>query len=276
MSIHHKALQHLAKSKQLIAVGGDDELRYAALELRYCIENLFYELIPHYKDELPDTVMRNDIWRPADIIDMIAEIDPGVHHDRTLSFGPQPAPGVAAKEMYSLGKQSGLRKDLARRIYHGLGAYLHARVDQEPHNYVRLRTKLLKVLPLLEKFEGDRVIMSGFAMRSTFNCEGCGRIIKQRIENTEIKVVTCPNTKCGAIYEYFEENGQPRHRMLQQNVKCHKCGTDNWFGEHKLRRGAEERATFNCFGCKRKYQFLPYVMIRDLSAETEQPSGAAV
>ena len=77
MSIHYEAMDHLDKAKALIAAGGDDNLRYAALEMRYCIEHLFYKVVPQYRDELPDDVLSGNVWKPGDIINMIADIDPG-------------------------------------------------------------------------------------------------------------------------------------------------------------------------------------------------------
>src|SRR5438105_3580102 len=100
MSIQHQAMSHLDKAKCLLEAGGDDDLRYAALEMRYCIEHLFYKVIPQYKDELPDDVLAGNIWKPGDIIAMISEIDPGVVHDRRLRMGSQPAPGVPATTMW--------------------------------------------------------------------------------------------------------------------------------------------------------------------------------
>src|SRR5947207_2664742 len=127
-------MKHLDKAKLLLAEGGDDNLRYAALEMRYCIEHLFYKVIPQYKDELPDDVLKGDVWKPGDIVSMIADIDPGVAHDRRLRMGIEVSPGVPAPNMSDMGGQTGLRKDLAKRLWNGLGFYLHARVDQRPHD----------------------------------------------------------------------------------------------------------------------------------------------
>lgn len=123
MSIHHKAMEYLDKSKRLIDSGDDDNLRYAALDIRYCLEHLFYSLIPQYKDELPDDVVEGNVWRPGEIIDMIADINPTVAHDSEIRIGLQPAPGVAPTQMYVLGRQSGIGKDLVRKVYHKLGFY---------------------------------------------------------------------------------------------------------------------------------------------------------
>ena len=257
MSIHWEAMRHLDKAKQLLATSDDDQLRYAALELRYAVEHLFYKLIPSFKEELPDDVLEGKVWRPGDIIDMLADIEPRISSDVVLSFGVEPSPGAQPKQMYVMGRQSGISKDLVRKAYHALGFYLHARVDQAPHDPVRLRKKLEKLIPYLEKFRGDTVISSGFAARSTFRCQECGRSISKRPHTLEKDpYVTCPNKNCRAVYEVGEEEEPGRHpwKMLQHNLVCPECGAANWFGVHKLEAGAAAHATFNCNGCHAKYR----------------------
>ena len=61
MSVHWRAMQHLNKAKALLGRGDDDALFYAALEMRYCIEHLFYRLVPLYETELPDDVLSGKV-----------------------------------------------------------------------------------------------------------------------------------------------------------------------------------------------------------------------
>ncbi|HEX6096904.1 MAG TPA: hypothetical protein VF432_11315 [Thermoanaerobaculia bacterium] len=265
MSIHGQAMEHLDKARALLSSGAEDALRYAALELRYCIEHLFYELIPHYRDDLPDNIFSGEVWRPADIIDMITEIDPGVIYDRHVRIGLAPAPGVPGRLTNDLGRQTGLRKELARRIYHGLGFYLHARVDRHPHDVTRLRAKLMKTLPHLERFEGDRIIITGFQMRTTKRCDDCGRAIGRRMADIEERpYAACKNTKCGAIYNVTRVDGTTAHwKLVQENLKCPKCQADNWLGVHIMKRGAQNQSSFNCRGCGTTYQLFDNIMVKE-------------
>jgi hypothetical protein len=134
----------------------------------------------------------------------------------TIEFDKVPAinkaPGIPGPLTNDLGRQTGLRRELARRIYHGLGFYLHARTDQQPHDPVRLRTKLLKTLPHLEQFEGDRIIITGFEMRTRKRCDACGRTIGKRMADLEDKpYVTCRNEKCVAIYHVTRVDAGTAH-----------------------------------------------------------------
>lgn len=265
-------MKHLDKATNLLASGKDDDLRYAALELRYCIEHLFYGLIPHYKAELPDDVVEGNVWRPAEIIDMIADMDPYVSQDREIRIGAQPAPGVPPARMIVLGRQSGIGKDLIRKVYHKLGFYLHARVDQKPHDPGHLRKRLQKLLPFLEKFRADNLLGGGIAEKAHFKCSVCGRPIVHRTEQAKRNpLVKCPNKRCGAIHKYIETGkaDESMHKVLQHNMKCEKCGESNWFDVHKLEEGANERAVVNCHSCDAQYELQRWVMFKRLNTEEE-------
>jgi DNA-directed RNA polymerase subunit RPC12/RpoP len=259
MSIHHRAMKHLQKAKALIASGVADDLRYAALEMRYCIEHLFYGFVPSYKQELPDDVLEGKVWRPAEIIDMIADIDPNLQHDSVLRIGPQPGPGLPPTQMFEIGRQSGLSKDLVRKVYHKLGFYLHARTDRNEHDATHLRKRLLKLMPYLEKFENDTTI-SAIAERLTFQCQACGRPIAKRTEHiTRDPYVRCPNTRCGAMYKHIEGNA---HKMLQHNMKCERCGGDNWLDVHRIEQRLERGETVTCRECHAEYELQRYVLFK--------------
>lgn len=277
MSIHYRAMAHLEAARGLLASADEAHLRYAALELRYCIEHLFYELIPLYKDELPDSVVGGAVWRPAEIIDMIVAIDPGVHEDRSLRMGLETSPGVPAPQLFSLGRQSGLRRDLARRLYHGLGFYLHARIDQQPHNAARLRRHLERLIPALERFEGDRILISGFDPRSTFNCTECGRPIRKRLINlAKNPLAVCPNERCGAVFKTLERGEAVEHQLLQETFECPACHSDNWIGIHLLRRGARSKGRLTCRGCSRVYRVIEAVSLvpEEDTHSAQVPAGA--
>jgi DNA-directed RNA polymerase subunit RPC12/RpoP len=269
MSIHHRAMRHLHKSKALIEKGDADSIRYSALELRYAIEHLFYGFVPHYKLELPDNILDGTEWRPGEIIDMIADIDPMVQHDSELRMGPQPAFDVPATQMFVVGKQTGISKDLVRKVYHKLGFYLHARTDRENHDPAHLKKRLLKFIPYLERYENDTVI-SAIAERIHFACQACGRPIAKRTEHIERdRHVRCPNRRCGAIYEFVGDN---THKLLQYNHKCEVCGADNWLDVHRLEAGANTGASVICNQCNTKYRLCRYVLFQRIDVVTPSNS----
>lgn len=272
MSIHYHAMAHLDRAKALMASGDRDHLRYAALELRYSIEHLFYALIPQYKTELPDDVLQGDVWRPADIIDMISDIDPHVTQDREFRMGVQPAAGVPPKEMIVMGRQSGIGKDIIRKVYHKLGFYLHARTDQKAHDPEHLRKRLEKYLPFVERYRSDSMLGGGVAVKANFKCQACGRPIVHREERAKRNpYITCPNKQCGAIFKYLETDDpeQSMHKLLQHDLKCENCGDINWLDIHKLQEMAETRGLVNCHTCNTKYQVQPWIVFQRLDENGE-------
>ncbi len=269
MSIHHEAMRHLDKAKKLLAKGDDDELRYAALELRYSIEHLYYKFIPSFKKELPDDVLEGKAWRPADIIDMISDLEPTIASDTILSIGPEKAPGIPGEQKYVLGKQSGIGKDLIRKAYHALGSYLHARVDQEVHDPQRLRRRLEKIVPMLERYRGDRVISSGFGVKSNMPCTYCGRTIVKRLQPEKPEsIIQCPNRNCQALYKVANDSANGAlWTPIEQAISCQTCKTDNWFPVHELQTGVSQRATFECVKCKTKYRLEPFINVVPVAEE---------
>jgi hypothetical protein len=238
--------------------------------MRYCIEHIFYALVPHYKAELPDDVVDGKVWRPAEIIDMIADIDPLVQHDSILRIGRQKAPGEAATSMVEIGRQSGISKDLIRKVYHKLGYYLHARVDRASHDPEHLRKRLLKLFPYLEKFEGDTSI-SAIAERVHFNCTLCSRPIAKRTEHlTRDRFVKCPNSRCGAVYEHVDGTS---HKLLQHAMKCEVCEKETWFAVHMLQDLSGRGGLVECCECKTQYRLERWIMFKRVNPNADKSTS---
>lgn len=275
MSIHYRAMQHLDRAKTLLDLQGDEDLIYAALEMRFCIENVFYNLATAYKRELPDTVLDGKTWQPGEIIDMLVDIDPYVETGRVLSMGFEPSPGAEPREMHVIGRQSGASRKLVSRYYHALGFFLHARTDQRSHDFVKLRRKLAHLLPHLEKFRSDTVL-DGFATRVSLKCPLCGRPIAKRAEAAaRDPYLTCPNSRCGAMFECMEtddQEGSARFRLVERQITCKSCKTKLFFPLHFLIEGSEIGARIRCKPCGAVAQLARFIDTIPLDAEGGGPA----
>src|SRR5688572_29294296 len=120
--VHAKTIECVRKAGSLIEAGDADSLRYATLQLRMGIEYLFYELIPSYKDELPDDIMSK--WQPKQIIDALLECDPLVDKDARIAIT---AAGASSPALVLRSKA--VNKGILKDHYHRLGSFLHAPVD---------------------------------------------------------------------------------------------------------------------------------------------------
>ena len=83
---HQHTIDCVEKAEKLILEQNEDAYRYATLQLRMGIEYLFYELVPLYKDELPENILTR--WRPQQILDAILDCDPNADQDSAIAFVP--------------------------------------------------------------------------------------------------------------------------------------------------------------------------------------------
>lgn len=246
MSIHNKSIRHLEKAKALAKTNDYDYLRYAALELRYAIEFIFYELIPLYRDELPSDIIEK--WKPQEIIDAVIDCDPYVEHSKEISIAFED--DQEQPNWLNMGKQSGVSKKILREGYHRLGRFLHAPLNLVNHDLDELRRSVEKAMAVVESFRNDR-IKSNIALRHSFTCV-CGRQITRNQHALDRNpLVKCPDVKCGAIFEYEKTDNNPStFKLLEQAIKCPECNTYNYFGAHLLADNVE----FSCIECSKKWK----------------------
>lgn len=67
------ARQATERAKSLLATANDDQLRYAALELRFAMEALTYDRAQAYAKEIPPEEMAT--WQPDKVMKVLLEID---------------------------------------------------------------------------------------------------------------------------------------------------------------------------------------------------------
>ena len=247
MPIHFNSIKHLEKAKVLASSAKYDSLLYAALELRYAIECIFYRLIPLYKDELPTDMLKE--WRPQKIIDEIIDCDPYVAHSNRIRLAFEDQNGTP-KKWAEMGKQTGISKKVLREGYHRLGAFLHAPLNAQIHDFDKLQRSVNKAIEVVENYSGDS-IMSNLAARHTFECI-CGRKITRNEEAlSRNPIVKCPDVKCGAIYNYeSSDDGAPTFRLVDEIFTCPECQTKNYIAAHLLRNGVY----ICCIECSKRWR----------------------
>jgi hypothetical protein len=232
--MHDEAKRSLDKARKLIAAADPDSLRYACLQLRSAIEELFYELIPLYKDELPTDIIHE--WRPVQIIDALVDCDPLVEQDTRICMFDYDGDGNPAPPGY-VGEQKAVSHKLLQKYYHALGSYLHAPLPGKQHDFAKLAKRLAATADVVAKRCAGEVL-ANLAAKATFTCD-CGRHVTRNVRALEISpLVVCPDSKCRAQFEYIgTENGVSRFSLLVQTVTCPKCQAKIEVGLHKLDDG---------------------------------------
>jgi ribosomal protein L37AE/L43A len=247
MSIHHSAIQHLNTAASLMEKGDYDSLRYAVLELRYGLECLVYELLPHYASELPDDVLEG--WKPSEMLRAMVDCNPDLPHTVSLASWPS-GPGREPGAGVLLGTQTGITSKELLGEYNRLGSFLHAKKpDGRPHDDEKLRRSVLIGVEFLERYRNDSVIQN-FGVYQTFTCGACGRPVKRRQKAIDpSRIIRCPNKDCGAEFQAIPEGDGFRFRMFQAPFTCPQCGVKGFFDRHRLGEGVK----IQCRGCEKEF-----------------------
>src|SRR5258705_488452 len=122
------SMNHVLTARQLLACEDEPHLRYAALELRMAIEQLFYKLLPSYREELPDDLLKQ--WQPKKLIDALIDCNPDVEQNFTLTFADELPDGKPGPAMM-VGRYKAVNRKLLRQYYHKLGSLLHASMNDK-------------------------------------------------------------------------------------------------------------------------------------------------
>jgi hypothetical protein len=109
----------------LLAKGDEGSLRYAALELRRCIEAIVYEKLKVYGQLLPEASVHQ--WQPPQAFDALIEIEPNAQETLTFAVAPQTEPGKMPETPFkSIGVDVRPKGKWIKKTWHKLGFYLHA------------------------------------------------------------------------------------------------------------------------------------------------------
>lgn len=232
----------LAAGRKLLATGNTRDVRYAALEARMAIEGLFYALLPYYRDELPDDIVKT--WQPRQLIDAIIGCNPFVEMHQQITLGPAGDP--AAPKF--VGTYKPVTRELLRKYYHRLGSYLHAAVDGAPLKEGKLRATVAGALNRVEEHCLETNVIANIGPYITVSCE-CGRQIKRNILALAARQhVQCPDPTCAAIYDLIAMAPvmQTGWKLRTALFHCDECQHDTPIGVHRVRSGAH----IACESCK--------------------------
>lgn len=188
--------EHAANARRLLDQNDAASLRHAALEIRFALERLFYTLLPYYKDELPDDLVRK--WRPQQIIDAIRDCNPFVEHEQRVVIGR--GQGKEGAPLFA-GSQKPVSRKLLAQYYHKLGSYLHARRDGDDPPAAKLRALIASAAERIEQHCRETTFIHNGGTFITVKCE-CGRQIKRNFfALTTNQSIRCPSEECGAVYD---------------------------------------------------------------------------
>jgi hypothetical protein len=245
----------LDRAKALIASDDTAALRYACLELRFCMEAVTYEKLRAYASRLPPEVLSK--WQPPQAVAALLELEDESDQEYTVAIGVRR--GETTGPMQGLGEHRTFAINWLRKHYHKLGNSLHVPNAnapghrRQPVDPQELRQYLESVVE-----ECERVVESSItfplAVTVDFNCQLCGRKIVANAEGAKRRGrVSCLYVECQAEYGVFSaEDGSIYFRLAGWVFPCQACGHRILVPSKFLVPDHE----FGCDACGRKHKLV--------------------
>ena len=240
-NLRHQARECLSQAKKLLNAGDKVSLRYACLELRFCIEYIAYDQMEAYLAEVPDDAVKK--WTPKQIISEMLEVDPQADQSATIAIGLEEIPGTPAKNMKIVGEDRRFTMKWANSSHNALGNFLHAptldQIDsgQQPTPST-IAKKAKEIVGVLDHILASPISRVNMGIFYNFKCE-CGASIKRRSGSfTKEQGIVCPNSKCRAIYDVVSDNGEIVSFCVRSHkFDCPECAAPNHICDHHIKPG---------------------------------------
>ncbi len=218
----------MARAQALMAEATPASLRYAALELRLCIEALTYEKLRSFSAMVPEDVLRT--WQPPQAVKALLEFEPRADRTFVLHAGVEEPYGKPAQDMKYVGTHSSLRLGWLRKHYNKLGNLLHVPAvgDSRAPDVTALKTYLSDVIADLQEPLQSGITGGAFREVFQFTCSACGKPVIANAEAVREKSkAICLSPQCKA--EYFarlDETGEATFELMVTVFECVGEGCD--------------------------------------------------
>lgn len=243
----------LARAKCLLASGDPAALRYACLELRFCIESVTYEKLRAYASRLPPDVLAR--WQPPQAVAALLELEDDAAQEYTVAFGLRR--GDETGPLQVIGEHRTFAPVWLRKNYNKLGGLLHVPNSTDPAQASR-RLDAQELRQYLDDLvaECDRVVASSItstiARLVEFKCQQCGRKTATNAEGAKRRGrVPCLHPGCSAEHDVTPgEDGALYFTLTGSVFPCLGCGHKQLVPAKSLETGHE----FACevCGCRHK------------------------
>lgn len=226
----------------------ETSLRYAALELRRCIEAMVYGKLKIYQELLPEDSIHQ--WQPPQAFAALVAVDPSAEDTFTVAVGKQTEfDKMSSGPFFTIGVDHRPRIKWLKKTWNKLGHLLHAEWP-----FAKSRFSEQDKLAFLKKTlqELDPFVRSGFSsnlsVSITFDCVGCGRPVKsmERILR-KTREATC--LTCGMPHRAEEVEEEFRFFAGVPPWKCG-CGASTYVPLRQVRIGY----TFACRCCQKTFK----------------------
>lgn len=251
------ARESVGRARAELASGDSVRLKFAALELRMAIESVTYERAQSYRDEIPPAEYRT--WQPKKVMQLLIDIEPCADKGSSIAYGVEGEPGVAAKEMTSLGAEQVFDLPAIKDHYDALGSYLHMPTlkqlekEGEP-DLAKLHDRCLTIIVLLDGVLSSPVFNINFGTFSSIECMNpdCRKTVRRRIPSGQ-STLSAACLDCEMGYDLsVDADGQCVWRPVLEQVPCPDPSCNQVFtvSSGQLKPGAR----LKCQSCQGRFQ----------------------
>jgi DNA-directed RNA polymerase subunit RPC12/RpoP len=244
------AKERLSKAVALLATNEDDNLIYACLELRKCVEALAYDQLTYYLSEVP--LKAFSIWQPDRVVRELLRIDPKADKSRRISMQREATETEPVGPWIELGEDRRLNAQRIGKMYHQLGSFIHVptikQVVKSPSpDFDTIRSVVEEIKSKLDHVLSAKIWNANFGANITYNCTECETPIKRRVEVLqEDKQVQCGG--CGQFYNvnHDAEKVDWYFSPVTFYWYCEGCGAEREIAQSKAKPGLD----VSCPKCK--------------------------
>ena len=242
--------RYLERARNLLSTADDDALRYACLELRFCIEAIIYQKLDVYTNYVPAAVFKK--WQPTHALKMLLQFEPDADEDFTLYVSPESEPGKPTGNWTCLGEHRTIKASWLNKNYNKLGSYLHVKMNntrpvETQEELSKIRTDIERIFSELEPVVNCDMLAVPLATRVQFKCQACDQLsFVNRTVLRRAGRATCINQQCGAEYNASEgKDGRWQFKLAMTPFKCLKCEKINFLQSRRVDIGIR----FRCNRC---------------------------
>lgn len=251
---HYDKLSCLERAHKLLSIADDESLRYACLELRFCIEAIVYEKLDVYSSYVPAAIFEK--WQPNHVMKMLLQFEPEADENFTLYISPESEPGKPTGDWTCLGQHNALKLSWLNKNYNKLGSYLHVKmgnkkVQETAEELSAIRKDIEKILSEVERVANSVITGATLACRIKFKCQICEQLSLVNVDLLrKTGRATCIHPQCGAEYTASEEESNWQFKLAMTSFKCLKCDKTSFFENQYINVGMK----FRCKHCGEVHQ----------------------
>ena len=249
--VNHDANMHLNNAKELLLSDNDNNVNYACLELRYCIEAIVYNKLERFKYKIPTNILKT--WEPNKAMKMLLKIDELADKNCDIKVNLCNSKIPPEDGWLILGKQKIPTVKWINKNYNKLGQFLHLpepmKADiRTPKN---IRSKLASLITDLELYSTNTFWVN-FPQVDLHNCKLCGEVLLFSPRNIKVgTTIPCTSRECKANYICVVSKQDGGHRLEYKtyDIECSCCKEPIEIAEHLVTQDGK----FSCEKCSTSY-----------------------